>query len=53
VNSAAIYKPVLEYCPDRMLRKKIWSELVSIASVKHNPEGYSNKPPIESIRHSR
>lgn len=53
VESVNAYKPVLEYCPNRALREKLWKNLVTIGSVKFATQGLSNKQAIEGIRYSR
>ena len=53
VSSSTIYGPVLDYCPDRELRKTLWQQLVAIGSVLHTTDGYSTKNDIENIRIAR
>lgn len=53
VDSATTYKPVLQYCPNRELRKMVWTQVMGIGSVKHATDGYSTKSDLEDIRHSR
>ena len=53
VESVSSYRPVLSYCSDRDLRKSVWTNLVTLGSVKYAASGYSNKQAIDGVRFAR
>lgn len=48
----SIYRQVLEYCPDREIRRNIWQAIVSRGSVSVNPE-IETSVHLEEIRYLR